>query len=192
VKRLVDDARPVVLAFAHFGPFVLLRNWLRAVGVPVAMFAGGEALNRDALKRRKDQWALMPEVPLTFYQDELPQAIRHLEQGRPLAIAIDSSSGRQIRVPVGGGWSFQMATGPLRMARRHGAVLVACAIYNDGPWHTAIEMGAQLGADSLGRGDAAAGAELAETLMPMLLARPEEWTAQLAGRFFTDVPASAT
>jgi lauroyl/myristoyl acyltransferase len=186
VKRLVDAGRPVVLVYAHFGPFTLLRNWLRSVGVPVAMFAGGQARNRAAMKRRQDRWALIPEVALTFYQDELGDAIRHLERGRPLAITVDSNSGRQIRVPASEGWSCRLATGPVRLARRHRAVLVPCAIYNEAPWHVAIEFAAPVSESSLEAGDEPAGAEVMAGLMPILLAHPEEWTPQLAARFAPD------
>ena len=183
VKRLTDAGRPVILAFVHFGPFVLLRNWLRAAGIPVAMFAGGEARSRAPLKLRKDRWALFPEVALTFYQDELADAIRHLESGRALGIAIDSGSGRQMRVPAGEGWRCQLATGPIRLARRHGAVLVPCAIYNESAWRVAVEFGPPVSEETLAAGDVPAGAAIMASLMPILLAHPEAWTPQLGGRF---------
>ncbi|MCL4181273.1 MAG: hypothetical protein KJ072_26465 [Verrucomicrobia bacterium] len=183
VKRLLDAGRPVILAFVHFGPFVLLRNWLRAAGVPVAMFAGGEARSRAPLKLRKDRWALFPEVALTFYQDELADAIRHLESGRALGIAIDSGSGRQMQVPAGEGWRCQLATGPIRLARRHGAALVPCAIYNEKTWRVAVELGTPVSEETLAAGDEPAGAAVMASLMPILLAHPEEWTPQLGGRF---------
>jgi len=183
VKRLLDAGRPVILGFAHLGPIGLLRNWLRANGVPVAIFVGGEAHTRQIMKRRKDRWALFPDVALSFYQDQLAEAILHLKRGGVLAIALDSDNGRQIRVPVGGGWMCQLATGPFRLARRHGAQLVPCAIYNERPWHVAVEFGPPVGNDLLAAGDAQAAADLLSKLLPVLLAHRAEWTPQLAGRF---------
>ena len=188
VKRLVDAGRPVILVFAHFGPIGLLRSWLRASGVPVAIFTAGEAHTRQVIKRRKDRWALFPEVPMTFYQDQLAEAILHLEHGGVLAIALDSDNGRQMRLPVGDGWMCQLATGPFRLARRHGAVLVPCAIYNERPWHVAVEFGAPVGADVLAAGDAQAGADLLSKLLPVLLAHPAAWTPQLGARFSRTSP----
>jgi lauroyl/myristoyl acyltransferase len=183
VKRLVDAGRPVILGFAHFGPIGSLRNWLRATGVPVAIFVRGKAHTRNVMKRRKDRWALFPDVALTFYQDQLADAIMHLERGGVLAIALDSDNGRQMRVPFGDGWTCQMATGPFRLARRHGAVLVPCAIYNERPWHVAVEFGAPVGSDLLAAGEAQAGEDLLSKLLPVWLAHPAEWTPQLASRF---------
>jgi len=183
VKQAIDAGRPVILGFVHFGPFHLLRNWLRATGVPVAMFVGGEARTRTALLRRKDQWALFSDIPSTFYQDQLADAIAHLECGRVLAIALDSSNGRQMQLPVGEGWMCQLATGPFRLARRHDAVLMSCTIYNERPWHVAVEFGAPVGHGLLVAGEAQAGADLLRGLWPVLQAHPTEWTPHLEARF---------
>jgi hypothetical protein len=183
VRQAVAAGRPVILGFFHFGPFESLRNWLRAAGIPAAMFVGGKAHTRTKLKRLKDRWALFPDIPLTFYQDQLAEAMAHLERGRVLAIALDASAGRQMQLPVGNGWRCQLATGPFRLARRHGALLASCAIYNERPWHVAVEFGAPVDPELLAAGDDQAGMALLEGLWPLLLAHPEEWTPRLAARF---------
>lgn len=183
VKQAVDAGRPVILAFFHFGPLESLRNWLRAAGVPAATFVGGKACTRTKLKRLKDRWALFPDIPVTFYQDQLPQAIAHLERGQVLAIALDAANGRQMRLPVGDGWMCQLATGPFRMARQHKALLASCVIYNERLWHVAVEFGAPVDPELLAAGDEPAGAALLAGLWPVLLAHPEEWSPHLAARF---------
>jgi len=183
VLKLAEMGRPVVLAFAHFGSFTLLRNWLRAAGLPVSMFTGIEARDRPTLTRRKDRWALFPETPPAFHRDQLAEAIRHLKSGCPLAISIDTSSERQLKVPLDGGWVFQMPSGPVRLARRHGASLVPCSIYNGGLWRVVVEFGEPIKEERLAEGEEAVGVDLITAFLPVWLAHPEEWTPQLAGRF---------
>src|SRR3569833_583513 len=47
--------RPVILAFWHFGPYILLRFWLRAAGFPAANLVEGELQNRSVLKQLMDR-----------------------------------------------------------------------------------------------------------------------------------------
>ena len=183
VLGLVESGRPVVLVFAHFGPYEQLRLWLRGGGLAVTMFAGGTAEDRSALKRRKDAWSLRPEVAATFHRDQLAEAVRHLKADRPLAMSIDSTSARDIQVPAGGGWCFRMPTGAIRLARRHGAALVPCWTYNEGPWRVVVQLGAPVESVRLKVSDAAIGEELLGAMLPIWLARPGEWTPQLAASF---------
>ncbi len=175
--------RGAILAFVHFGPYALLRNWLRAAGVPLSTLAGGDAEGRSALMRQKDRWALFPEIPAAFHQSELPAALRHLKSGRPLAIAIDISTGRQMQVTTREGWTLSLATGAVRLARRYGTPLIAAAIYTEGPWRFVIELSPPVDAEPWKRGDEAVGAELIEKLLPVLRRYPHQCEPGAADRF---------
>ena len=168
-------------------------NWLRAAGVPVSSFVGGQAHTRPRLKRLKDRWALFPDIPLTFYQDQLAAAIAHLKRGRVLAMALDGINGRQMQLPVADGWTFRLATGPFRLARQHQTLLMACNIYNEKPWHVAVEVGTPVDPAILAAGDEPAGAAILADLWPLLRAHPQDWYPELAARFSrtSDLPAMA-
>ena len=124
VLQARQNARPVVLAFSHFGAFRLSRFWLRAAGVPTATLHNGRAENRTPLKQLEDGLCPFPEIPTAFYLDQLREASEFLAAGNSLLIAIDHAAGKQMRVPVGEGWTFQMATGAVRLAVRHRAELI--------------------------------------------------------------------
>jgi hypothetical protein len=193
LQAAVSAGQPVILGFFHVGPFELLRNWLRAVGIPVTSFVGGQSRARPRLKRLKDRWALFPDIPLTFYQDQLPAAIAHLKSGRTLAMALDGIGGRQMQLPLPDGWTFQFATGPFRLARQHHALLMPCNIYNESPWHLTLEISPPLDPALLAAGDEPAAAAILAHLWPQFLAHPHDWTPQLAARVSrtSDSPALA-
>lgn len=182
-RKAVSDGQPVILAFAHLGPVSQLRSWLRAAGLPVAMLIGGQARTRSQLLRRKDRWALFPEVPTSFYQDQLSAAIRHLRNGGILAVAMDIAAGRQLDLPVSSGWIFRMPTGPVRLARQQRAALVPCVISTPGPWRFHVELTAPVPEQALEAGDIAACTDLWSRMLPLLLQHPDQWTPQLAGQF---------
>lgn len=141
VRRARQNGRPIVLAFAHFGTYYLLRYWLRAAGFPVATIVEGKLENRSQLKRLKDSKSPFPEIPTVFHQDQLPQAIKFLRSGNPLLVAIDASGGKQLKVPFHEDWNFEMPTGALRLAIRHRAELIFCSIVEEGQWRFCIEFG---------------------------------------------------
>jgi lauroyl/myristoyl acyltransferase len=183
VQDAIRAGQPVILAFAHFGPFGQLRSWLRAAGLPAAMMVGGKARTRSQLLRLKDRWALFPEVPPSYYQDQMSAAIRHLHSGGILAMAMDVDTGRQVNLPVRPGWVFRMPTGPVRLARQHQAALVPCAISTPGPWRFQVEMGAPIPSETLQAGDPEACADLLARMLPLLTPYPLQWTPQLSNRF---------
>jgi lauroyl/myristoyl acyltransferase len=136
-----QNGRPVVLAFCHFGPFVLLRYWLRAAGIPVAALIMGEAGNRSDLKRLTDQISPFAEIPTAFYMDQLREAVEFLAAENVLLIALDHSSGKLLNVPLRAGWTFKMASGAVRLAIRYQAELIPVCIIDEGDWNFRIELG---------------------------------------------------
>lgn len=141
VEQAQQNGRPVVLAFCHFGPYYLLRYWLRAAGFPAATFVGGKSEIRPRLARFKDRFSPFPEIPVAFYQDQLREVSRFLAAGNPLLIPIDAPVGKQMIVPFCEGWTFQMATGAVRLALRYQAELIPCSIIDEGCWHFHIKFG---------------------------------------------------
>jgi lauroyl/myristoyl acyltransferase len=176
-----QGGRPAVLAFCHFGPIHLLRAWVRAGGIPGAALVVGKAENRPELIRKTDRLVQYPHIPTRFYLDELKAAVEFLAAGNVLFIAIDGAAGRQIEVPFCEGWTFQMATGAMRLAIRHQAELIPCSIVEEGPWRFRIELGEPapkefLTAESEGR---RAGEYLLAAMLPRFQAHPEQCGREL-------------
>jgi len=122
--------RPVALALLHFGPLNLLCHWLRARGLPVA------ALRVAPSARRPLHWRYIDSVncpggrwdgPIVFDRTELRRAFEHLRAGRILATAVEGRHDRHLRLS-GEGFTFDMATGLLRLAAAAGAVVMPCLI----------------------------------------------------------------
>jgi len=188
-RTAIEAGTPVIFAFAHFGPYELLRNWLRAVGVPVAMVAGGSVTSRTRLLRRKDQWAVSSDFQAAFHLDQLPDAVRNFKNGQPLAMAIDSSPKRHLKLPLPNDWTFEMATGTIRLARNHGALLFPCAIYNDGPWRFAVEVLPAVPVSLMSQDDESAGRDILDKLLPIFSQRPNQWHHQLLRQFIPPTTA---
>ena len=176
-----QSRRPVVLAFCHFGSYFLLRFWLRAAGVPAATFIGGQSARRAAAMRFKDRFSPFPEIPTAFYQDQLRAAAEFLAAGNPLLMPIDAPAGKQMNVPFGDGWTFQMATGAVRLAARHGAELIPCSITDEGRWRFHIRLGHPAPEEFLAAeaGWVRAGKHLLDEMRPVFQAHPEQCAADL-------------
>ena len=149
IRPAQQAKRPIIFAFCHFGPFYLVRFWLRAAGIPAATLIGGKSENESPLKRIRDRRSPFPNIPTAFYRDQLRNVSEFLTAGNPLVMAIDFPAGRQIKVPVRDGWSFQMATGAIRLAIHHRAELVPCCIIEEGCWRFRIELGRPVPAENL-------------------------------------------
>jgi hypothetical protein len=173
--------RPLIVAFCHFGPYYLLRFWLRAAGFPAATFVGGEQAMRQRLKRVQDRFSPAPEIPVVFYQKQLREAVEFLAAGNLLLIAIDAPSGKQIDVPFCEGWTFQMATGAMRLASRCQAELLPCSIVDEGCWHFGIKFGPPVPRIHLATeaGWPLAGRHLIDQWFPDFQARPDQCWADL-------------
>lgn len=176
VQSAIRNNRPAILAFSHFGPFFLLRFWLRAHGIPAATLLGGESEGRGALMRLKDRFSPFPEVPIAFYSDQLRVAYEFVAVGNPLLVPIDAPAQKQINVLFCDGWTFQMAAGAVRLAIRHNADLIPCTIVDEGRWRFTIKLGEPVPRDQLlSKNDwLPAGRHLVNQMIPIFRARPEQ------------------
>jgi hypothetical protein len=192
LRQARQDGRPVVLAFCHFGPFFLLRTWLRAAGFPVAAMVDGKAESRSGLRRRKDRFSPFPEIPIAFHLDQLRAANGFLASGNALMVAIDNVAGKQMNVPVGGDWTFQMATGAIRLAMHHRAELIPCSIVDEGRWRFHIELGRPAPEEFLAAETdwVRAGKHLLDELLPRLQGHPRQCLNQLINCFRPGPPAA--
>jgi hypothetical protein len=183
--RARQNGRPVVLAFAHFGAYRLSKYWLRAAGVPVAAVIVGKAENRTTVERLEDGLCPFPDIPASFYLDQLREANEFLAAGNPLLIAFDNAAGKQVNVPVCGGWTFQMAAGAVRLAIRHQAELVPCAVIDEGRWRFQIKVGRPVPAEHLAAGVdwIHAGKHLLNELLPVFQEHPGQCSNQLIKYF---------
>ena len=190
LRQAQQSRRPVVLAFCHFGPFFLLRTWLRAAGFPIAALVGGKRASRSRLRRQEDRVSLFAEIPTAFHMDQLRAAYEFLDAGHALMVAIDTVTSRRLSVPAGGGWTFHMATGALRLAIRHGAELIPFSIVDGGRWRFQIELGRPVPAEYLVSEDnlVPAGKHLLDELLPHFRNHPENCSNQLIHRFQPPVP----
>ena len=181
LRQAGQNGRPTVLAFCHFGSYFLLRFWLRAAGIPAATFVGGKSAGRADLMRFKDRFSPFPEIPIAFYQDQLREVAEFLAAGNPLLIPVDAPVGKQMNVPFCEGWTFQMATGAVRLAIRHRAELIPCSITDQGHWRFRIELGEPVPGEFLAReaGWSHAGKHLLDQMLPAFQAHPEQCAADL-------------
>ena len=179
VVAALTAGRPVILATLHFGVYAQTRMWLRAYGIPAATMAGGPIVKRTTLLRISSRYSPMPEIPITFYQDQLRELRQHLRQGRPLIITCDGSAGKKIIVPFCEGWTIEIATGALRLAERHQAEIFSISTVNLGGWRTRIKIGAPVPRELAANFSAAAG-HLIAAWLPTLHLYPDQSTFDLA------------
>jgi lauroyl/myristoyl acyltransferase len=190
VRQARQAGRPVVLAFSHFGAYRTARFWLRAAGIPVATMIIGKAGDRAKLERREDRFSPFPGVPTTFYLDQLREANEFLAAGNSLLIAIDNATGKQMNVPAGGGWIFQMAAGAVRLAIRHQAELISCVVIDEGRWRFHIKLGRPVPAEYLAAGAdwVPAGKHLLDEMLPHFRNHPDQCSNQLIKYFQPSPP----
>ncbi|HTX21407.1 MAG TPA: hypothetical protein VMD27_06080 [Candidatus Aquilonibacter sp.] len=177
-----QHGRPVVLAFCHFGPYYLLRFWLRAAGFTAATFVGSKMEARMRLTRRQDRFSPHREIPVVLHYDQLRETIQFLSAGNPLLVALDGPGTKTLDVPFCEGWTFCMATGAARLASRHQAELIPCSIIDEGFWQFRIHLGPPVPKDYLAsEADLPrAGTCLIQEMLPDFQARPEQCTNDLA------------
>jgi lauroyl/myristoyl acyltransferase len=183
------DARrrghPVILAFGHFGPFRVFREWMRAAGVPASALIAADPETRPKLKRLEDAVHPFPETPTCFCLNQLRAASAFVAAGNTLFVALDHPVGKRLMIPLDAEWSFEMSAGALRLAARHGAELIPCAIVDEGGWRFRIQLGRPVPEKFLAN-DAElvrAGKHLLDELLPVFRSHPEQCEGKLLERF---------
>jgi hypothetical protein len=132
------DRQPVVVAFFHTGGFPILRYWLRAHGVPAALYLNTlprVARHAQKLRDHADQTLGLTGIPHHFSGGEsLREAVRFLQPGRTLLIALEE---RDFRKPpelyTVNGLSIGLNRVAFRLALLSGALLMAAAVRECGP-----------------------------------------------------------
>lgn len=176
--------QPVVLAFCHFGPIVLISHCLRARGIPAIPLVAGVARNRPYIHRLKDRRLPFPEVPGALYTDQIRE-VAAFGASAALLVAVDVRAGRTVDVPLADGWQFRLATGAIRMAAQKRALLLPCTVLSLGSWRFRIEFGRPVPEAFLGPVPdvARAAAHLVTELFPLQQAHPDHCCRELLGSF---------
>lgn len=176
LHQAVKEKRPVVLLCAHFGPYYLIRFWMRAVGVPVVELFGGSKNNITRLMQTKNSLSPFPEIPPMLYQDQLREFASLLDAGNVIGLMIDTPFGKQMELPFNDKWNFQMATGGIRMAISHRAEIVPLLIIEEGEWRFRITCGKPVPREFLsGNSDwQLAGKHVLDEMVPHFAAHPEQ------------------
>jgi lauroyl/myristoyl acyltransferase len=174
--------RPAVLAFFHFGPVFIIRQWVRAHGFPAASYHAGDSRARSKLVQLQDHVSPFPKVRTKFYLDELRAATKFVNGGNILLIAVDVSEGRRTTAEVGDGWSVKLNTGAARLAHGAGADLMLCSIANEGLWRYRVKISAPIPGEGL-RTEAdwaAANNRLLAQMLPDFKAYPDQLILPIA------------
>ncbi len=184
------NKKPIVLAFCHFGPFFLLRPWLRVAGFPAVSLIRGQSEIRPPWKRLADAVSPFPEIPPAFYQDQLRELVGFLRSGNPLLIALDVETGKQLEVPFDDQRHIRVASGPIRLAIHHEAELLPCSITDQGRWRFRIKLSPPVPQEFLRAGqEAQAVKRIIETLLPEIRAHPEQCAPRVLNLFQPLVPS---
>jgi hypothetical protein len=175
-----QSGRPVILAFYHFGPYFLLRSWLRVAGFAAGSYVAGKKFQRTTVRQFTDRFYPWPKI--TFSHDDTNAADEFLKAGNLLMVALDVPHDRQIHVPFGKDWSFKMAVGAMAQARSHQAELIPCGIIEEGAWNFRIKLGSPVPQEYLAmEADwVRAGEHLLNEMLPLIQAHPD----QSFGNFF--------
>jgi hypothetical protein len=136
-----QNGRPVILAFYHFGPYFLLRSWLRVAGFPAGSYLAGTGKKPRRTRVRQFTDRFYPWPKIIFAQDDPAAAAEFLKAGNLLMIPLDVPSGRQTHIPFGEDWSFQMAASAMPLAQGRQADLIPCCIIDEGAWNFRIKLG---------------------------------------------------
>lgn len=186
----VDARQPVILAFCHYGPYSLLRSWLRAAGIPAAILIGAASAKRDPRSQLLDGILARPDQPTVICLDQLRDATTFAGAGIPLLVAIDGPAGKQIEIPFNDGWKIQIATGAIRLAVRYQATLFPCIISNEGDWRYRVRVCEPVPQEFLSRNSDwnAAGEWIVNQLKPHWIAQPEQCGTDLLKCFRHQTP----
>jgi hypothetical protein len=180
-----QQKRPIILAFSHFGPYILLRPWLRAMGFTAVAMVGGDSVNRSGMKLLADRVSPFPEISPALYRgNQLRDMIEFVAARNPLLLAVDVLIGKQMDLSVDDHWRFGMARGAVRVAMSQQAELIPCSIIDEGNWHFHIKLGPPVPQEVLHSGDTLrAGKHILDALLPEWRAHPEQCTERLVKLF---------
>jgi hypothetical protein len=168
--------QPVILAFCHFGPYYLLRSWLRAAGFPAGIWMSNKTSSRTIFRRSTDRFTLWPDCPQVLCRDQWREVADFLQGGNLLLMAIDVPVGKQIDVPLGHDWHFHMAAGAVRLAHRYDASLIPCSIIDEGAWKFRIQLGPPVPPEYLATAEGwpHAAKHLIDEMLPHFKAHPNQ------------------
>ena len=141
--------RPVIVTFIHTGAFALLRYWLRARGIPAAMLlrARPQLMIRSAEfeQRADDRYDLHGVPPYFDIQSELRDAVRFLEPGRVLVVALDGAHvSEKVEPCLVNGHPILLQDGAVRLARHADAVMIPATVQRRGFLRFEVQFGPQV------------------------------------------------
>lgn len=177
--------RPVILVYWHYGCYPLTPGWVRpGMKFPLVPFVGGVSYKRSHLARLQDQIGQTMDLPTSVHPDQVREIVRLVRGTNLVYIAIDVPISKQVTVPFCEGWDYQLTSGPIRMAGRFGADLIACGMTREGPWRYRLFFGKPVPREFLQdeAGCEKAGAHLIAQMLPEFKARPHQCMDALTQR----------
>jgi lauroyl/myristoyl acyltransferase len=140
-------SRPVVLAFLHTGPYGLFTYWLRSQKIAASYLAEGlppALMNKlyQKMEEAGDARYDLKSIPLRISTTELREAIRFLQPGHVLGMALDGA--KVVPEFVGyqaGGFPIQAKDGACRIAATTNAVVIPVSISRIGGCRFEIRFG---------------------------------------------------
>lgn len=175
--------RPVVLVTLHFGPLALLKYCLRLVGLPVAVLVGRDNAMRPGYRRRldalSDRVTGLATTPHLFDLTQVRAAIHFVDGGGMLLMAIDGVHGRKT-VVRGERYALRLATGPVRVAIRTGALIVPCLVVPGRWFRIRIMVGDPI---ECGTVEETCSAVL-HAFLPVITTSPAHWERRLVRAFY--------
>ncbi len=189
VLEALAAGTPVIFTFPHFGPYSLMRRWLCAKGIRAVMITGRDIFSPSPLDQRKNEWASAAGIPPAFHLDQLSDVVREFKKGNPLTMAFDARHNREVTIPLPDGSGYRVATGAIRLAKKYGARLFPCVLYNTGPWRFTFEMAPAVPTDALEQDDQIAAQDIVSKLLPIFMQHPDQWNTEMLDQF---VPSSTT
>ncbi len=136
---------------------------------------------------------LFPKFRPRFHLNQLREASEFLAAGYRCWSLLMIGSEKQIDVPAGEGWTFQMAAGAVRLAIRYRAELIPFVLIDEGRWHFQIKLGRPVPAEYLAAGVdwAHAGKHLLNEMLPHFRNHPQQYSRLMAGYFRPPSPVTA-
>ncbi len=157
------EERAVIAVTLHYGAVSLLRGYLASRGVSAAVVVN----DRLSDTRRRPDWLAAGEPR---------RMLEYLMPGRCLVVAADFQRGRTLTVslPVTGPATaaVTLASGPFRLARLSGALIVPVIIAERSRWRYRVDVCEPVPDALLASGDEAAARHVLAQLWPLILRDP--------------------